>query len=51
MKRILILGICMLVLLSLTVNATGGGLRKNSIKTCKNDVTYGMHSDSHGETH
>lgn len=51
MKRILTLGICMLVLLPLTVNATGGGLRKNSIKTCPNGVTYGMHSDGHGGTH
>lgn len=51
MKRILTLGICMLVLLPLTVNATGGGLRKSSIKTCPNGVTYGMHSDGHGGTH
>ena len=41
----------MLVLLPLTVNATGGGLRKSSIKTCPNGVTYGMHSDGHGGTH
>lgn len=51
MKRILTLGICILGLLPLTVNATGGGLRKNSIKTCPNGVTYGMHSDGHGGTH
>ena len=51
MKRLLILGICMSVLLPLTVNATGGGLRKNSIKTCPNGITYGMHSDGHGGTH
>ena len=31
--------------------ATGGGLRKNSLKTCPNGVTYGMHSDGHGGTH
>lgn len=37
--------------LPLTANATGGGLRKNSIKTCPNGVTYGMHSDGHGGTH
>ena len=37
--------------LPLTANATGGGLRKNSIKTCPNSVTYGMHSDGHGGTH
>lgn len=41
----------MLVLLPLTVNATGGGLRKSSIKTCPNGVTYGMHNDGHGGTH
>lgn len=43
MKRILTLEICMLVVLflPLTANATGGGLRKNSIKTCPNGVTYG----------
>lgn len=51
MKRILTLGICMLLILPLTVNATGGGLRKNSIKTCPNGVTYGMHSDGHGGIH
>lgn len=51
MKKILTLGICMLLLLPLTVNATGGGLRNNSIKTCPNGVTYGMHSDGHGGTH
>lgn len=51
MKRLLTLGICILVLLPLTVNATGGGLRKKSIKTCPNGVTYGMHSDGHGGTH
>lgn len=51
MKKALALGICMFVLLPLTVNATGGGLRKKSIKTCPNNVTYGMHSDGHGGTH
>ena len=53
MKKILTLEICMLVVLflPLTANATGGGLRKNSIKTCPNGVTYGMHSDGHGGTH
>lgn len=53
MKRILTLEICMLVglFLPLTANATGGGLRKNSIKTWPNGVTYGMHSDGHGGTH
>ena len=51
MKKIITLGICMLILLPLTVNATGGGLRKKSIKTCPNGVTYGMHRDGHGGTH
>ena len=51
MKRILFLSICLVLVLPITVNATGGGLRKNSIKTCPNGVTYGMHSDGHGGTH
>ena len=51
MKRILTLGVCVLSVLPLAVNATGGGLRKNSIKTCPDGVTYGMHSDGHGGTH
>lgn len=33
------------------VFASGGGLRKNSIKTCPNGVTYGLHSDGNGGTH
>lgn len=33
------------------VYATGGGLRKASIKTCPDGVTYGMHSDGNGGTH
>ncbi len=33
------------------VNATGGGLRKKSIKTCPNGVTYGAHSDGKGGIH
>ena len=37
-----------MLILPITVHATGGGLRKNSIKTCPNGVTYGMHSDGHG---
>ena len=51
MKRMLFLSICLLLISPLTVNATGGGLRKNSIKTCPNGVTYGLHSDGHGGTH
>ena len=33
------------------VYATGGGLRRASIKTCPDGVTYGMHSDGQGGTH
>ena len=33
------------------VFATGGGLRRASIKTCPDGVTYGLHSDGHGGTH
>ncbi len=33
------------------VYATGGGLRKNTIKTCPNGVTYGLHSDGKGGKH
>ena len=51
MKRILFLSICLVLVLPITVNATGGGLRKNSIKTCPNGVTYGMHGDGNGGTH
>ena len=51
MKRILFLSNCLVLVLPITVNATGGGLRKNSIKTCPNGVTYGMHGDGNGGTH
>lgn len=51
MKRILFLSISLVLVLPITVNATGGGLRKNSIKTCPNGVTYGMHGDGNGGTH
>lgn len=41
-----------LVLLNMVnVYATGGGLRRASIKTCPDGVTYGLHSDGHGGTH
>lgn len=33
------------------VYASGGGLRKKSIKTCPNGITYGLHSDGNGGTH
>lgn len=51
MEKKFILFSCILLILPITVNATGGGLRKASIKTCPNGVTYGMHSDGHGGTH
>lgn len=51
MKKIFLIFICIQVLLPFSVDATGGGLRKNSIKTCPNGVTYGMHSDGKGGTH
>lgn len=42
----------MITIFSITnVFATGGGLRKNSIKTCPDGVTYGMHGDGNGGTH
>lgn len=53
-KKIIVLKMLLLVLLiicPLNVFATGGGLRKNSIKTCPDGVTYGLHSDGHGGTH
>lgn len=51
MKKLLFLVISLCLFIPVTVNATGGGLRKSSIKTCPNGVTYGMHSDGHGGTH
>lgn len=36
---------------SINVYASGGALRKNSIKTCPNGITYGLHSDGKGGTH
>lgn len=50
-KNYSILFILLLVIIPLNVNATGGGLRKNSIKTCPNGITYGLHSDGNGGTH
>lgn len=50
-KNYSILFILLLVIVPLNVNATGGGLRKNSIKTCPNGITYGLHSDGNGGTH
>ena len=48
---ILYLLLFILFIIPINVFATGGGLRKSSIKTCPNGVTYGMHSDGHGGTH
>lgn len=50
-KNYSILFILLLIVIPLNVNATGGGLRKNSIKTCPNGITYGLHSDGNGGTH
>ena len=46
-----IVSIFVFLLLITNVYATGGGLRRATIKTCPNGVTYGMHSDGHGGTH
>lgn len=42
-----------IVILNSNVNvyASGGALRKKSIKTCPNGITYGLHSDGKGGTH
>ena len=50
MKKYLLLIIIMFFCIT-DVYATGGGLRKNSIKTCPDGVTYGMHGDGNGGTH
>ena len=52
MKKIkLLLLLIATFLFTTNVYATGGGLRRASIKTCPDGVTYGMHSDGHGGTH
>lgn len=51
MKSKLIIISLLSTLIPITVNATGGGLRKNTLKTCPDGVTYGMHSDGNGGTH
>lgn len=53
MKRITycIFIVCIFVFCTDTANATRGGLRKSTIKTCPNGITYGLHSDGHGGTH
>lgn len=50
-KRLFFVGVLLLLLNAQDVFATGGGLRKNSIKTCPDGVTYGMHGDGNGGTH
>lgn len=42
---------CIFVLNPNNVFATSGALRKNSIKTCANGITYGLHGDGAGGTH
>ena len=49
-KFVVLILICMICYMP-NVKATGGSLRKNTIKTCPNGVTYGLHSDGHGGTH
>ncbi len=51
MKKQLFFILCLLLLLPIKISATGGGLQKNSIKTCPNGVTYGKHRDGNGGTH
>ncbi len=50
-EKVFFLIILFLAFCPLNASATGGGLRKNSIKTCPDGVTYGLHSDGHGGTH
>lgn len=49
LKMVLILIVAFLM--TTNVSATGGELRRASIKTCTDGVTYGMHSDGNGGTH
>lgn len=55
MKRKLI-SMSLLLTLAFIINttdvfATSGALRKSSIKTCPNGITYGLHGDGAGGTH
>ena len=43
--------LCCLTIFPINVNATGGALRKSTIKTCPNEITYRLHSDGNGGTH
>ena len=38
-------------MIPISINATGGGLRSSSIKTCPDGNKYGLHSDGNGGTH
>lgn len=53
MKRIIIyLLLIFVIILNVTdVFATSGALRKKSIVTCPNGITYGLHGDGKGGTH
>ena len=51
MKLKFLLFYLLIITIPITANATGGGLRKNTLKTCPNGITYGMHSDGQGGTH
>lgn len=50
-KRFVLFILCCLTILPVNVNATGGALKKSTIKTCPNGITYGLHSDGKGGTH
>ncbi len=50
-KVVIIIFLCCFFSFGLNVYATGGALRKNTIKTCSNGITYGLHSDGKGGTH
>ena len=50
-KRFVLFILCCLTILPVKVNATGGALKKSTIKTCPNGITYGLHSDGKGGEH
>lgn len=52
-KKLIIFSGLVIILFGFNYNvyATGGGLRKNTIKTCPNGITYGLHSNGSGGTH
>lgn len=50
-KKIIFIFTILFILNIDPVYATAGRLRKASIKTCPNGVTYGLHSDGNGGTH